>query len=166
MSDAGAQERKQKDDAVRTTIMQKLVETGEKERLKELLRQKLIECGWRDELKEYCKEVIRSKGLEKITVDELVAEITPRGRATVPDEVKTELLQSIRKFLQVRRRMCVCITFVVTGHVDKEHFASPFYSGRVQANHGLFSQSSVPSPSSPPPDACCWPVFENGGFIT
>ena len=92
----GAQERKQKDDAVRTTIMQKLVETGEKERLKELLRQKLIECGWRDELKEYCKgarallaprkmtcfcaEVIRSKGLEKITVDELVAEITPRGR--------------------------------------------------------------------------------------
>ena len=76
--------------------MQKLVETGEKERLKELLRQKLIECGWRDELKEYCKgarallaprkmtcfcaEVIRSKGLEKITVDELVAEITPRGR--------------------------------------------------------------------------------------
>lgn len=51
----GAQERKQKDDAVRTTIMQKLVETGEKERLKELLRQKLIECGWRDELKEYCK---------------------------------------------------------------------------------------------------------------
>mmetsp|Transcript_36811 Transcript_36811/g.124553 ORF Transcript_36811/g.124553 Transcript_36811/m.124553 type:complete len:102 (+) Transcript_36811:47-352(+) len=99
MGDAQA-ERKQKDDAVRTTIMQKLVETGEKERLKELLRQKLVECGWRDELKEYCKEVIRSKGLEKITVDELVAEITPRGRATVPDEVKTELLQSIRKFLQ------------------------------------------------------------------
>mmetsp|Transcript_33934 Transcript_33934/g.104170 ORF Transcript_33934/g.104170 Transcript_33934/m.104170 type:complete len:176 (+) Transcript_33934:85-612(+) len=101
-------ERQQKDDALRTTIMQKLVETGEKERLKELLRQKLIECGWRDELKEYCKEVIRSKGLEKITVDELVAEITPRGRATVPDEVKTELLQTIRKFLQVRRRTFRC----------------------------------------------------------
>ena len=99
---------------MRTTIMQKLVETGEKERLKELLRQKLVECGWRDELKEYCKgasprgraravgaprrssrrltprapslfaEVIRSKGLEKITVDELVAEITPRGRGAPP----------------------------------------------------------------------------------
>ena len=45
-------------------------------------------------------EVIRSKGLEKITVDELVAEITPRGRATVPDEIKADLLQRIRKFLQ------------------------------------------------------------------
>mmetsp|Transcript_32881 Transcript_32881/g.104903 ORF Transcript_32881/g.104903 Transcript_32881/m.104903 type:complete len:100 (-) Transcript_32881:282-581(-) len=83
------------------TIMQRLIETGEKDRLKELLRQKLIDSGWRDDLKEYCKEVIRKKGLEKITVDELVAEITPRGRATVPDEVKTELLQNIRKFLQV-----------------------------------------------------------------
>merc|ERR1711970_212622 len=99
MSDAGAQERKQKDDAVRTTIMQKLVETGEKERLKELLRQKLIECGWRDELKEYCKEVIRSKGLEQISVEDLVSEITPRGRATIPDDIKADLLERIRKFL-------------------------------------------------------------------
>jgi len=80
--------------------MDKLAETGEKDRLKEMLREKLVECGWRDELKEYCKEVIRSKGLEKITVDELVEEITPRGRATVPDNIKTELLQRIRRFLQ------------------------------------------------------------------
>ena len=80
--------------------MQKLVETGEKERLKELLREKLVKCGWRDELKEHCKEVIRNKGLEKITVDELVAEITPRGRSTVPDDIKADLLQRIRKFLQ------------------------------------------------------------------
>eukprot|EP00635_Sarcinochrysidales_sp_CCMP3193_P002251 CAMPEP_0118919756 /NCGR_PEP_ID=MMETSP1166-20130328/18723_1 /TAXON_ID=1104430 /ORGANISM="Chrysoreinhardia sp, Strain CCMP3193" /LENGTH=102 /DNA_ID=CAMNT_0006860287 /DNA_START=95 /DNA_END=403 /DNA_ORIENTATION=- len=93
-------DRKQKEEAVKMTIMQRLIETGEKDRLKELLRQKLIDSGWRDDLKEYCKEVIRKKGLEKITVDELVAEITPRGRATVPDEVKTELLQNIRKFLQ------------------------------------------------------------------
>ena len=70
------------------------------DKLKELLRNKLIECGWRDELKAYCKDVIKNKGLEKITVEELVAEITPRGRATVPDAIKAELLQRIRKFLQ------------------------------------------------------------------
>ncbi len=45
-------------------------------------------------------EVIRTKGLEKITVDELVAEITPRGRATVPEAIKAELLQQIRVFLK------------------------------------------------------------------
>ena len=51
-------------------------------------------------LQEHCKEIIRGKGLEKISVDELVDEITPRGRATVPDDIKAELLQRIRKFLQ------------------------------------------------------------------
>jgi enhancer of yellow 2 transcription factor len=40
----------------------------------------IIYLGWRDELKEHCKEVIRRKGLEKVTVEELVAEITPHGR--------------------------------------------------------------------------------------
>lgn len=78
------EERRRQDEAVRQSIMERLEETGEKERLKELLREKLAECGWRDELKEYCKEVIRSKGVEKITVDDLVTEITPRGRGTSP----------------------------------------------------------------------------------
>ena len=65
-----------------------------------MLRTKLIECGWRDDLREHCKEVIRSKGLERITVDELVQMITPRGRDTVPDQIKADLLQRIRQFLQ------------------------------------------------------------------
>jgi enhancer of yellow 2 transcription factor len=80
--------------------MAKLVETGEKDRLKEMLRDRLVQCGWRDELKEFCKDVIRRKGLEKVTVEELVAEITPQGRSTIPEEIKAELLKRIRTFLQ------------------------------------------------------------------
>ena len=99
-SDQIQEDRKRKDEAVRATIMQKLIETGEKENLKEMLRTKLIECGWRDDLREHCKEVIRSKGLERITVDELVQMITPRGRDTVPDQIKADLSQRIRQFLQ------------------------------------------------------------------
>ena len=99
MSSSNMLERRKKDEQVRATIHQKLIDTGEKDRLKNLLRAKLEECGWRDELKSYCKEVIKNKGLEKITVEELVAEITPRGRATVPAAIKAELLQRIRKFL-------------------------------------------------------------------
>jgi hypothetical protein len=45
------------------------------------------------------QNVLREKGLEAISVEELVKEITPRGRATVPDSLKAELLQRIRKFL-------------------------------------------------------------------
>jgi len=94
-----ADDQKNRDLQLRTTINQKLIETGERERLKELLRTRLIECGWRDELKQYCKEIVRQKGLENITVDDLVAEITPKGRALVPDQVKKELLQRIRTFI-------------------------------------------------------------------
>lgn len=93
-------ERRRRDEQVRATINQKLVDSGEKERLKELLRSKLVQTGWFDDLKTHCKSVIKSKGLEKISVDQLVKEITPHGRATVPDEVKAELLQRIRTFLQ------------------------------------------------------------------
>ncbi|XP_033117200.1 transcription and mRNA export factor ENY2-like isoform X2 [Anneissia japonica] len=92
-------DKKFRDAKMRASINQKMIETGEKERLKELLRTKLIECGWRDELKAYCKEVVRTKGLEHVTVDDLVAEITPKGRELVPDEVKKDLLQRIRAFL-------------------------------------------------------------------
>ena len=45
-----------------------------------MLHDRLVSSGWRDELKEHCKEIIRRKGLEKVTVEELVAEITPKGR--------------------------------------------------------------------------------------
>lgn len=85
--------------AMKKQINQKLVETGEKERLKETLRQRLTECGWRDELKEHAKEIVRERGLASITVDDLVQEITPKGRDLVPDTVKRELLAEIKRFL-------------------------------------------------------------------
>ncbi|XP_059445865.1 transcription and mRNA export factor ENY2-like [Corylus avellana] len=77
----------------------KLIESGEKERLKELLRERLIECGWRDEMKSLCRAFARKKGRNNVTVDDLVQVITPKGRASVPDSVKAELLQRIQTFL-------------------------------------------------------------------
>ncbi|XP_065828275.1 transcription and mRNA export factor ENY2-like [Oscarella lobularis] len=92
-------ERRLRDAQIRSQINQKLVESGEKERLMEMLRMKLMECGWRDQLKAYCKDIVRQKGLDHVSVDDLVAEITPKGRALVPDEVKRDLLQKIKEFL-------------------------------------------------------------------
>jgi Transcription factor e(y)2 len=60
----------------------------------------LLQTGWRDELKDFCKDIIRKKGLEQITVEELVSEITPYGRAQIPPEIKGELLKRIKFFLQ------------------------------------------------------------------
>lgn len=77
----------------------KLIESGEKEKLKELLRERLIECGWKDEMKAQCRAFTRKKGRSNVTVDELVHAITPKGRSSVPDSVKAELLQRIHSFL-------------------------------------------------------------------
>ncbi len=89
----------------KAAIEQRLVESGEKERLLEYLRQKLIESGWKDELKNYCKgkryaELIRNKGLDRITVADLVEELKPRARATVPPKAKEELLARIKNFIE------------------------------------------------------------------
>ncbi|TRY97547.1 hypothetical protein DNTS_000350, partial [Danionella cerebrum] len=68
---------------MRAVINQKLIEMGERERLKELLRAKLIECGWRDQVKALCKDVIKEKGIENVTVEDLVTAVTPKGRGPI-----------------------------------------------------------------------------------
>ena len=49
----------------KAAIEQKLIETGEKERLLEYLRQKLVESGWKDELKNYCKGINKFRAYKK-----------------------------------------------------------------------------------------------------
>uniref|UniRef100_A0A453GC75 Transcription and mRNA export factor ENY2 n=1 Tax=Aegilops tauschii subsp. strangulata TaxID=200361 RepID=A0A453GC75_AEGTS len=58
----------------------KLVESGEKERLMELLRERLVECGWRDDMKALCRAYARKKGRNNVTLDDLIHVITPKGR--------------------------------------------------------------------------------------
>ncbi|CAH8615626.1 unnamed protein product [Heterobilharzia americana] len=84
---------------LRAYINERLNRSGEKEKLKDLLRTRLSECGWSEELKNHCRGVIQDRGLDNLTVDDLVAEITPVGRRMVPDAVKQELLDEIRSFL-------------------------------------------------------------------
>ena len=93
------------DPSEKTTIEQRLIETGEKERLKEHLRNRLLESGWVDELKLHAREVVQKKGLNNVTHDDLVKEITPRGRQLVPDVVKKELLVKIQTFLAQQHNM-------------------------------------------------------------
>ncbi|MBA0605938.1 hypothetical protein Godav_018465 [Gossypium davidsonii] len=88
-----------KEPTLQEIINIKLIESGEKERLMELLRERLIDCGWKDEMKALCRAHVKKKGRNNVTVDDLVHLITPKGRASVPDSVKAELLQRIRTFL-------------------------------------------------------------------
>ncbi|KAK1425921.1 hypothetical protein QVD17_21285 [Tagetes erecta] len=97
--DAEEEEEEDREATLEQIINIKLISSGEKERLKEVLRERLNECGWKDEMKSLCRSYTRKKGRNNVSVDELVHLITPKGRAAVPDSVKAELLQRIRSFL-------------------------------------------------------------------
>ncbi|WZZ11962.1 hypothetical protein YC2023_105051 [Brassica napus] len=45
-------------------------------------------------------EHVKKKGRKDVTVDELIRVITPKGRASVPDAVKEELLDRIHNFIR------------------------------------------------------------------
>ena len=45
-------------------------------------------------------EIIRTKGLEKINLEDLVEELLPKGRSLVPTKVKEDLLGQIKVFLE------------------------------------------------------------------
>mmetsp|Transcript_108065 Transcript_108065/g.149329 ORF Transcript_108065/g.149329 Transcript_108065/m.149329 type:complete len:114 (-) Transcript_108065:36-377(-) len=83
-------------------LSKKLDETGEKEKLKEYIKQTLAESGWREEMKKHCVEHIQNKGVEKVTLEDITAEIAPRGRATLPDNLKTDLLNKLRAFAETQ----------------------------------------------------------------
>lgn len=81
-------------------LEEKLRESGEEARLENYLRQKLIESGWKEELKKHCKEVIRRKGLESVTMDDLVDELVLRGRNTVHPSIKQDLVNRIKQYTE------------------------------------------------------------------
>lgn len=88
-----------RDNLARQRINQRLSESGERERLQEWLRMRLTECGWKESLKDHAKDIVRERGLDNVTVDTLIGELTPQARSSVPDDVKRELLTSIKNFL-------------------------------------------------------------------
>ncbi|EPB90809.1 hypothetical protein HMPREF1544_02387 [Mucor circinelloides 1006PhL] len=82
---------------MRTSVSRLFVESGEKDRLLQLLRARLSDSGWTDSLDAY--NVVRTKNLEDVSFEDLVKEIGDHGRSTVSETIKKDLLESIKKFL-------------------------------------------------------------------
>ena len=86
-------------EAIRSKINDLLTDTGEREKIKEMIHKKLVESGWRDRLKSAAKDYIRSRGVDNVTVDEVITSLSSSAQATVPPEVKAATLDHIRKFV-------------------------------------------------------------------
>lgn len=86
-------------DDLKIRAYQRLVETGERDRLMQVLRVALTECGWKDKLTEFCKKVVKEKGVDNVSIDDLVSQVSPVAQKNVPPHVKQELLKQIKVFL-------------------------------------------------------------------
>eukprot|EP00826_Nyctotherus_ovalis_P003123 TRINITY_DN1062_c0_g1_i1.p1 TRINITY_DN1062_c0_g1~~TRINITY_DN1062_c0_g1_i1.p1 ORF type:complete len:109 (-),score=35.27 TRINITY_DN1062_c0_g1_i1:139-465(-) len=81
-------------------IEEKLEKTGKRVEYEELFKKRLIDSGWKDDMKRICMDVIKSKGIENVRVEELTEELVPKGKALIPESVKSELLEKIQAFIE------------------------------------------------------------------
>ena len=80
------------------SILKKLVESGEKDRLRSKLSEKLMDSSWREDVRDQCREIIKKN--QDITLEELVHEMTPRSCDLVPHQIKKNLEKDITTFLE------------------------------------------------------------------
>jgi len=95
----GVQASKSRELTLEKGVEQRLLQTAERERLKQLLRDRLIECGWKEEITELARAYVKERGAETVRADDIVAAIKPRGRQRIPDHIKAELLTQLRTFI-------------------------------------------------------------------
>ncbi|MFH4976442.1 hypothetical protein AB6A40_003151 [Gnathostoma spinigerum] len=84
----------------KASLERAFVESGERDRVKELLSQRLRESGWVEQIENMCRTTIQEKGIDNVTLEDVINEVKAPARRAVPDEVKRELMQTIRSFLQ------------------------------------------------------------------
>ncbi|KAI9268781.1 transcription factor e(y)2-domain-containing protein [Sporodiniella umbellata] len=80
-------------------IRQIFVESGEKERLLQMLRSQLVESGWSDSLNAYCREAVQKKENDDLTFEDLFKDSSDYGRSTIHESIKINMLEKIKKFI-------------------------------------------------------------------
>lgn len=84
-------------DALYAALHHRLVTTGEWHRLSNTLEQLLLDSSWSVDLADYAAE--RARGMQELSLDELVKDVREEGKGTIPGGVKREMLKLIREFL-------------------------------------------------------------------
>ena len=84
---------------LKSKAYRRLVETGEKERLENLLRTRLYQSKWKDHLETYCQKVVREKGVDNVKCDDVYNQVLPVAKQHVPDDIRQEISQMLKVFL-------------------------------------------------------------------
>ncbi|KAJ7475211.1 transcription factor e(y)2-domain-containing protein [Mycena galericulata] len=84
-------------DALQAQLQQRLLESGEWDRIKFVLASKLNESGWTDDIRNRSKE--RARTMEPLSFATLLEEISPHGQNSMPLAVRKEVVALIRGYL-------------------------------------------------------------------
>lgn len=87
------------DEEFKSTAYARLLQSGERDRLEKEIRGKLTAIGWDDEVRRFCVKLLRERGVENVTLESLVGEVTPVARNNVPAQLREQTEASVRSFL-------------------------------------------------------------------
>lgn len=87
-------------DKVTIQVVERMQETGERDRLKEYLRRALEDSKWRDGLRKQCRAVLKDSPDSCKTVDQLVEKVKDFGKNSVPQDVYAKLLTEVAEIVR------------------------------------------------------------------
>ncbi|KAJ7280370.1 transcription factor e(y)2-domain-containing protein [Mycena rebaudengoi] len=85
-------------DVLQAQLQQRLLESGEWDRIKFILASKLNESGWTDEMRNRSKE--RARTMEPLSFVTLLEEMAPHAQTSLPLAVRREVIALIRGYLE------------------------------------------------------------------
>ncbi|KAH8250036.1 hypothetical protein KR026_004028 [Drosophila bipectinata] len=68
--------------------------------LKDLLHKRLLECGWRSKVQKLVRQTIQEHGVENLSLAQLAAEVVPEARASIPEDIRKEMIIRVRDALE------------------------------------------------------------------
>lgn len=84
----------------RNEVHKYLIESGENERLANLMRDKLYASKWKENVTTYCKDIIYEVGVDNVTLDMLIERVTPKAKELVPNDIKHEMFFIIKSTIE------------------------------------------------------------------
>lgn len=81
------------------SLQERLVTSSEWARLMKHLRKSLDKSEWEDDLKSYARDQARDRN-GQIHLSELVALIEPQAKSTIPQELRDDISNKLRAFVQ------------------------------------------------------------------
>ncbi|KAJ7034746.1 transcription factor e(y)2-domain-containing protein [Mycena alexandri] len=84
-------------DTLQAQLQQRLLESGEWDRIKFILASKLNDSGWTDDMRNRSKE--RARTMDPLSFTTLLEEMVPHAQTSMPLAVRREVVALLRVFL-------------------------------------------------------------------